>query len=386
MPIKNRNLFRLTRFILLKFPYLFQLLARFKKPSKKILIIKTDAIGDYILFRNFLEEVKKSNQYQDYQIDLIGNVLWQDVALLYDANVVSNFYFVKAINLYHEPSQVLKLGWKLFKQNYAVVLQPSYTRNFINDGLAALTAAKQIIGFKGDFEAIAPKIKKKIDRFYTQKLQLPAAAYFEFERTRFFFETVLQQPISLKGPSLPVKTSTQNYIAFCLGAGNLKRSWTVSNFLALAQLILQNTSYEIYLLGGSDAASDASFIGVNLSTERVRNLTLKTSVPEFIDFIAQSSLVICNETSAAHIASACGKKAVSILGGGHFERFAPYPNNLINRPVFVFEKMPCYYCNWLCKFETAAEEPFPCIANVNLEQVWKEVQQILNIDQPLENV
>lgn len=380
MPIKNRNLFRLTRFILLKLPYILQVLAKFKKPAKKILIIKTDAIGDYILFRNFIEEVKKVAQFQDYQIDLIGNILWQDVALKYDKNFVFQFYFVNANDLYHQPLQVLKLAWKLFCQNYSLVLQPSYTRNFINDGLAALTAAKQIIGFEGDFEAITQKIKKKTDQFYTKKIVLPTSIYFEFDRTQFFFETVLKKQITLKGPSLPVESFTQNYVAFCLGAGNQKRSWEATKFLSLAQLILQQTNYNIYLLGSLDAASDTAFIGANLSSERVKNLSQKTTLSEFIQIIAQSALVICNETSAVHIASACGKKVVSVLGGGHFERFAPYPIYFINKPVFLFEKMPCYHCNWLCKFETAVDEPFPCISNVTLNQVWKEVKQLLNIN------
>lgn len=373
MPIKNRNLFRLTRFILLNFPYLLLLLTKFRKPAKRLLIIKTDAIGDYILFRNFLVEVKTTQKYQDYEVDLLGNTLWQDVALLYDGSLVSRFYFAKANDLYHEPFGVLKLGFKLFCQNYELVLQPSSTRTFINDGLAAITAAKQIVGFKGDFEAIAPKIKKRTDRFYTKLIHLPASIYFEFERTRFFFETVLQKEITLKGPSLPVKTSTQNYIAFCLGAGNNKRSWEATKFLELAQLVLKNTNYSIHLLGGSDAAADASFIGKKLASGRVKNSVTKTTIKEFIEAIAHSALVICNETSAAHIASACGKKAISILGGGHFGRFAPYPDHLINRPIFVFERIPCYYCNWICKFETTEKAPYPCISIVTVEQVWNKI-------------
>lgn len=357
-----------------------QLLAKFRKPAKRILIIKTDAIGDYILFRNFLEEVKTANQYQDYQIDLVGNALWQDLALLYDNMYVSNFFFIRTDILYYQPLNVLKLGWKLFRQNYALVLQPSFTRTFINDGFAALTLSKQKVGFKGDLEAIAPKIKKKTDRFYTQLIDLPLSTNFEFERTRFFFETVLQKKINLKAPSLPVRTSTQNYIAFCLGAGNHKRSWEARKFLELSDLILQNTTYHIHLLGGPDAAADASFIVKNLVSPRVKNFVQKTTIPEFINAIANAALVICNETSAAHIASACAKKAVSILGGGHFERFAPYPTHLINQPTFVYTKMPCYYCNWLCMFETSMNEPFPCIANVTIDQTWKEVKQLLNIN------
>ena len=46
-----------------------------------LLIIKTDAIGDYILFRNFLSEVRNLSLYKNYKIILCGNELWKDIAL-----------------------------------------------------------------------------------------------------------------------------------------------------------------------------------------------------------------------------------------------------------------------------------------------------------------
>ena len=57
MDIQNRNLFRFTRFVLLKLPAFFRFLAKFRKTKKRLLLIKTDAIGDYILFRESLNDV-----------------------------------------------------------------------------------------------------------------------------------------------------------------------------------------------------------------------------------------------------------------------------------------------------------------------------------------
>ncbi len=45
MDIKNRKLFRLTRFVLLKLPAVFRFFALFLKPAKRLLLIKTNAIG-----------------------------------------------------------------------------------------------------------------------------------------------------------------------------------------------------------------------------------------------------------------------------------------------------------------------------------------------------
>src|SRR6478735_4014960 len=130
MQIQNRNLFRFTRFVLLTLPKILWFFGKFRKPSKRLLLIKTDAIGDYILFRNFIEITKLSEKYSDYKIDLLGNQLWQDVALQYDGRYLHKTYFIRPGSYYEAPLKTLKLGWQLFTNNYEVVLQPTYTRVF----------------------------------------------------------------------------------------------------------------------------------------------------------------------------------------------------------------------------------------------------------------
>jgi ADP-heptose:LPS heptosyltransferase len=378
MVIKKRNLFRLTRFILLKLPYLLRFINRFRTPNKRILIIKTDAIGDYVLFRNFLEVVKASEKFKDHEIDLLGNAVWQDIALWYDKPFVSGFRFVKPDDLYESPMQLLKLAWSFFRSNYDLVLQPSYSRTFIGDGLAGITGAINIIGFESDEERIAPKYKRKTDQFYSERLILPKPYYFEFDRTRYFFEQVLKHPVDLAGPHFPEKKTGKHGVTLFLGAGNTKRGWQTENFLQLMELIMGETQQPIHLVGGPEAEESAAYLQSIFPEDSVINLVGKTTLPQLIDHIARTGLVICNETSAVHIAAACGTKAVCILGGGHFERFAPYPEHVYSRTVFVFEKMPCYYCNWLCIFDMPPTEPFPCVANVTLAKVWQATQQLLN--------
>jgi ADP-heptose:LPS heptosyltransferase len=378
MVIKKRNLFRLTRFILLKLPYLLRFINKFRKPKKRILIIKTDAIGDYVLFRNFLEVVKASEKYKDHEIDLLGNSIWQDIALWYDQPFVSSFTFVKPDDLYESPMQLLKLTRAFFKMHYDVVLQPSYSRTFIGDGLAAITGAVNIIGFESDTERIAPRYKSKTDQFYTERLILPKLYYFEFDRTRYFFEQVLKHPVDLAGPYFPAKSAGRQGVTLFLGAGNSKRGWQTESFLQLMELIIGDTGQPVHLTGGPEMEETAAYLESIFPQDSVINLVGKTSLPQLIDHIARTGLVICNETSAVHIAAACGTKAICILGGGHFDRFSPYPEHVYNRTTFIFEKMPCYYCNWLCIFDTPANQPFPCVANVMLAKVWQATQQLLN--------
>lgn len=56
----------------------------FIKPSKEIqpkslLLIRLDAICDYVLFRNYIELLKTSEKYKDYSITLLGNIAWKNL-------------------------------------------------------------------------------------------------------------------------------------------------------------------------------------------------------------------------------------------------------------------------------------------------------------------
>ena len=377
MVIKNRNLYRLTRFLLLQVPKLLKFFAKFRSPLKRLLIIKTDAIGDYILFRNFIEAAKLSEKFKDHQIDLLGNRLWQEMALKHDCQFIGNFIFISPDDLYEAPLQTLKLGLKLFKNNYEMVLQPIYSRTLITDGLAGLTAAKEIIGFEGDNERIRSKYKFQTDNFYTRGLQMPVNIHFEFERSKFFFETVLNEPLSIKSPFIDIEPKNRKGIIIFPGAGVKKRSWEIEKFLSLIKLILQYSAGPVYLAGGPAELSACSYIEENLPPGNINNLMGKTTLNELIDVIGNSTLVISNETSAVHIAAATKTKSVCILGGGHFGRFTPYPAYMEDAPLCLYHQMDCFNCNWNCIYKTTDDEPFPCISSVTLETVWKAVQPLL---------
>jgi ADP-heptose:LPS heptosyltransferase len=377
MQIKNRNLFRVTRFILFKLPWLFRFFAKFRRFQNRLLIIKTDAIGDYILFRNYIEILRQSEKYKDYRIDLLGNVLWKDIALKYDAGFLDRTYFIRRDELYESPLQTLKLGWRLFKNNYQVVLQPSSTRLFMTDGLAGLAAAKQTIGFESDNEGILPRYKIKTDKFYSQRLILPPEVYFEFERSRFFFQSILNAPVSINATSIPFAKTKNEGIVIFPGAGVFKRGWEPDKFVALIHKIRQQTAQPIILAGGPGETQIGDYITAKLPAGAVHNLTGQTSLIDLIELIGNAVLVIANETSAIHIAAATQTKSVCILGGGHFERFAPYPANMKNGPVCIFSKLQCFYCNWNCKFQIAGNDPFPCISILDVENVLAECLELL---------
>lgn len=374
----KKNKFRLTRFILLKLSYIFRFFAKFRKPAKRLLIIKVDAIGDYILFRNYLEVLHKSDRFQGYEIELLGNISWQDLTWQYDSNLISKYWFVNEKWLLVHPIHVFRLGMRLFKRRYEFVLQPTYSRTLFSNGLSALACGKETIAFRSNVE-IHPRYKKQTDRFYSTLLELPDHIIHEYERNHNYFSQVLENPeLPWVDLSLPVIETERSGIIIFPGSSDNKRNWQENKFAELIQRLASFSDETITLTGGhTEVSLSCSIIGRLPKNIKVVDKTGNTTLTKLVNLVSQARLVISNDTSVVHIAAACNTPVICIQGGGHFERFTPYSEKIKNRPVCVYEEMPCYNCNWRCHFPTLGSDPYPCISSVKVDAVWKEVVKLL---------
>ena len=68
-----------------------------------LLLIKTEAIGDYILFRNFLQSIRENEKFRGYQIFLIGNELWKPLVNKFDQPYVDFSFFINKKKFLSEP-------------------------------------------------------------------------------------------------------------------------------------------------------------------------------------------------------------------------------------------------------------------------------------------
>ena len=66
-----------------------------KTQNESLLLIKNDEIGDYILFRNFLKDIRKSKKYEGYQITLLGNIIWKQLFDEFDNAYVDEVIWIE---------------------------------------------------------------------------------------------------------------------------------------------------------------------------------------------------------------------------------------------------------------------------------------------------
>ena len=137
--------------------------------NKTLLILRLDAIGDYVLFRNFIKVVANDDKYSSYTITLAGNEVWRSLAEKFDTNFIGSFIWIDrkkfSQNLYYR-SQILK---KLTRIGYEVAICPSYSRDFSwSDSIMNVVQASEKIGSVGDLTNVKKWQKKYGDKYYTR--------------------------------------------------------------------------------------------------------------------------------------------------------------------------------------------------------------------------
>jgi len=331
---------------------------RRKIESKTLLIVRTDRIGDYVLFRNFLEKIKISTKYKDYKITLIGNSDWIFLSKNLDKDYIDDFISINTksftFNFFY---RLIKMR-EITSKGYEVVLNAVSSRDFIiSDSIVKVLSSNKKIGFHT--EAINSSIAnlKKSNSFYSELISIPNDITFEFERNKNFYQKFLDIDLNNIKPKINL-SDTKNpiilpkkYALLCIEAGHKSRIWNTKNFVEVASHIQKKFDYEIVLCGSSSKLSLRLAGDFKKNFEgRVYNFVGKTSIMELCYIVSSSSLILSNETSVPHIAVALSASNIFVISNGNqFGRFTPYPKkystsyNLILHPKIEKDLNFFYY-------------------------------------------
>ena len=342
MYIKIRNLFNYIGFILIN----SFIKKRGKYTPNSLLLIRLDAIGDYILFRNFIYILKEGSKYRDYNITLCGNLLWKELAETLDKDIIDNFIWIDRKRFYGNLLYKFGILKKINVQRFETAIEATYSREILfGDEIIKVTGAKERIGNKGSLDKHA-KWKRNLfsDKWYTRLITSSSDNLFEFLRNKEFFQSLLGEKVEIKKPSIDTskiifdKLKNKNYIVLFPGGSTKERRWDINNFLEIARYILKNTTFDIVIDGSKKEIFLSQYIWDNLKSERVIITTGSTSLLEMAKLLADSKLLISNETSAVHFAAAVNTKFICISNGAYYNRFHPYPKEIFECAYYVYPK------------------------------------------------
>jgi ADP-heptose:LPS heptosyltransferase len=335
--IKNLHLLTLSSFInLILFPS-----KRIRE--KSILLIRLDAIGDYVLFRNFIEILKKHPRYSGYRITLLGNIVWKELALELDGAFVDEFIWLDRRSFAKNFLYRYKKLREICSIGYETVISPVYSREFyFSDWIAYSVHAKEKIASIGNYSNISRKQKKRSDQWFTRLIPAKEAIVFEFYRNREFFSNLLGEELAIARPNINLQNTArpaslpEKYAVLFIGASAKFRKWPAANFAEVARHLQQEFGLAIVLAGGPSDTSDARDFQALYHGE-VCNMVGKTSLPDLVRLLFNAEILLSNETSAPHIATALGNCQVIVLyNGNHFGRFVPYPEPINAKYHVIF--------------------------------------------------
>lgn len=317
--------------LLIRFTYLNLIVPKASEHlANSILIVRLDAIGDYILFRNFLQILKTHPKYSSYKITLVGNISWKAIAEEFDSKYVDHFIWVdrkkfnKSVNYAHE------LVSKVARTKYDIALHPVFSREFLSGDLVMHFAqAFRKIGFEGDSHN-SRHSKHISNLFYSDLIPHQEKIKFEFARNKDFFDHFLRTPTNIQAPSLQTSNSfhkEENYAVIFIGSSHISRRWKVQHYADIGQFIQEKWKLKIVLCGGPDDLEDAKLFE-SIFNGKIDNLVGKLTLVELIHSISLAKLFLSNETGAVHIASALRIKNIFVLSNGnHLKRFCPHPDS-----------------------------------------------------------
>jgi len=306
-----------------------------KKTRHKMLVIFLGYIGDYILFRNFISEIKKDSRYKGYSITLCGDPLWKNISENLDKKEIDKFIWIDRKKFLSNPFYGLDVLRKMKSEFFDIVISPNFGRSFGVDSLAKITKSKQKIGNAGSLESIFSWQKKISDKYYTRLIDTKSK--FEFSKNKEFFEQFLGKKLHTK-LSIPFKKANKkkDYVVFVPGAGAKFREWSPRNFARVADFLIQNYKLKIKIIGSEKDSEIANAIIRNSKyPKRMQNLTGSQFI-DSINLIGNSKLVISNDTGPFHIAVATGSPTILISNGNTFGKFHPYPDDMSKKIEHVY--------------------------------------------------
>lgn len=346
------------------------------------LVVRLDALGDFILWAQagvvIFEHLRKQGP-----VTLIANTQWAS----YAGELFDNIRVVPLDRRRFEIDLVYRISFlaNIRRCSFHTVVMPTQAADtWGSDAIVRLSGAAARIGAEGNAANRHGWEHFWRRRWYTQLLVTTETRLWEPQSNANFTRTLCGILPNTAIPSIKLIRTVPKTVAaratFIVvpGAGKELRQWPIEYFARVAARLQKHTQWEIVVCGGHSEILIADRFSALLNRPFI-NLTGSTSLNEYIGAIANARFVLGNESSAIHIAAAQSIPAVCVLGGGHFGRFMPYPDDasIGHAPRTAFYPMFCFNCNWQCRWHVQKHQPVPCIAQVSPESVWDTILETL---------
>lgn len=358
---------------------------RSKPAQKKLLIIRVDEIGDYMLWRNFLNEITAAPAYRNHTVHFCGNKSWKNIFEKFDADTVQKSFWIDKLRFKKELKYRYRFLRMIYQQGYDTVINPTFSRDKrYDDSIVKAAAAKNRIGMVANTESVQPYELGYDKHLYTQLFDHPEKPVFEFYRNKLFTTFITGIPSAVEDTKVPlalVESYTglpEKYAVIFPGSRSASRIWPVSSFITVAKHLYESQGLTMVVCGASGDAVYTTAFCEQYPYPYV-DLTGKTSLTEMLAVLQKAVLLVSVDTGSVHLATAVGCTVVGIFNGSQYKRFAPYPKELTAHFYTCYpdaiEKELSDPMLVESKYEFVISEPY---SHVSPEKVIKQVNEFFS--------
>jgi ADP-heptose:LPS heptosyltransferase len=352
-----------------------------RRTGDVVVVLRLDAVGDFFIWmQSGAHEVSRFAHGGGGRVVLVANRTWAAYAA--STGMWDEVIGMDPVRFVRDPLYRVRILLRIRRLGADLLIQPRAGRVFLQeDEITRVCGARTRIGNTGTLINVGSAWRRLGNTFYTRVIHVSEdrAVHETVRNAQFVSGLTGETPERRK---LDVSTRPANNapsVVVALGAGQSGRVWPVEKLTAVIGHVLQeHAAHRVQLYGlRSDEATarrlQSRFPG------RLEDFVGKTELSEFVAAIAGARLVICNDSSAFHIAMACGSPVVCFLGGGHYGWFAPYPDSAQGSAsaVVLSVQMDCFWCNWRCRYKRAAEGALLCVASIPVEPAIQAVDRLL---------
>lgn len=330
----------------------------------RILIIHTAFIGDIVLSTPLIKKIKDT--YPDSDITYVTTPSGE--AILKNNPHLNNIIVYDKRGEHKGISGVWQLGKRLRYENFNMVITPHrYLRSSILSWLSRSPIRKGYDIASGSC-LFTEKIKYDRTKHEIEKLLSFVAPE---NKKRYEIELYPGEKEKMKGDNLWKENLLEDKKVVVLAPGSkwFTKQWPVEYFNKLAESLKKLSNVRLIVVGGKDE------INLPIEKENIIDMRGKTSLLELADILSRADVVVTNDSSPIHIASAFKKPRIFALFGPTIEKFGFFPWSL-NSKVFQVDGLKCRPCG-IHGGKSCPEKHFKCMRDILPEEVFNEIKKYL---------
>lgn len=357
-------------------------------PNDDIILVRLDAIGDFVMWLDAAKEFKKSCTGR---VVLICNQVCSDIAR-------STGYFDEVIGINYgklRHTSQIRYRWSMHRLLKNVkagkAIQCTYSKEVFSDVVMSAIAANEKITMDSPESIISRWTYHFTRPIYQKVITTPNEHIMEIHRNAIFTGKVLEKrvwsgvPYINENKDAQSKVPTETYYVLFPGASESERMWPIKRFVEIAEKLYENTEYKqmkCCLCGGRDETYlGDEFMMKYAAQNNVINTMGQTSLLELIEIIRGAEFIITNDTSAVHFAAAVNTRAYCIWGPWEYGRFLPYVVEKTEGrklPIVCYHDMECRNCLLDGADKTQECKQFICVNGIRKCINYVLAEDVLN--------